>query len=145
MDRFVINVLPGIIDAAESNWHANAKNQLGYDYGRIVRDYRTIRLSFGQRTGHADAISHLATDQDLVLSADDSIKAFDLPCPIFRPAQYTEVPRHLYRRIWILHASWLDLSLDMPTHDVTKILTEQLIDTSQIKDPADFPLFILLG
>jgi hypothetical protein len=67
MKLFTTDLLPLILKANEQLHQETSAHLKDVDCKKYVRDFRTIRFDFGQRSGKSYAITQLAFDSDVVL------------------------------------------------------------------------------
>lgn len=74
------HVLPQVMDAlfqANDALHAAVGSQIGdLDPARYVRDFRTIRLDYGQRTGKTTYMVQTAQPDDLIITITDEMAQY---------------------------------------------------------------------
>jgi len=143
-------ILPSVMDLlfkANDELHAHCRSHGENDAARYVRDFRTIQLNYGQRTGKTNYIMHTAATEDLIVTlGDHSFRYYssnpDVRAEIVRLRVLTNVlgpskaPRR-YPRVWI-DGNWCMSPSDSTLWD------EQLVVYRQLVHDVD-QQFIILG
>lgn len=104
---------------------------------RYLRDFRTIRLNYGQRTGKSIALQSLAVEGDLVLVQNGAMIPFVQPrcrgavhalTELGFPATAEQLKSHTWPRVWLDNTTFVSPAIQSDLYeDLGKSIDQQFI------------------
>ncbi len=153
--KMLVDLLPPLIEAVEHNWSLIPyESKRGMDLSALIRDFRTIRISIGRRTGQTTAIAKLAKDSDIVVVSSRDVAymlddaAVEFPCPIISMLDVGPKRLGSYKTIWVDGASVFGAAYNGPlgnTCGIIETIVDGLIDKHIAWKDKLFPMVVMVG